>query len=511
MRIGARRWEIFLAAAGIAFGFLVFELSCRIFWGPADKAISSQFKNHYLETDLRNTQNWAGAGRQASDKLVFLAGESIAQLCDERYFSEYFSIIFPQYNWRVVNEGKNGSDSYYISLIVKKLAEFKPDLLILLMGNNDPTTPARVWALPYTSPVLKRLWSPRLLSRAFGGEPSVKDQKGREAYFEKYFKVILDTAKRRGIPVAVCVMPQNVYEPDIAGYRCFTNASDFEVWWLTQKKPERIAQRINCRRYFPLKALESLGNQRLIRQYYEAIPKNVKRREMMARTAGAIPGNIVIRFDTAPLFLGYGYRFFTDGVHFWPPVYEYVAAEVSVALHEKGPSLGLEPDEKGWRRFEAMRPSKADIERKSAEAMRSTIINRLNTALSPDILLYGDPYNGTIDCMRFAWRTLKDSVPWESEIALSAAIPDSEKKAYCGRLVMIAEMFREEKEYGRALKYFDQAARLNPNDAMLLLFRGLYHRDINDLARAESDFRALAKARKEAAWLTCAYLDSIER
>ena len=73
--------------------------------------------------------------KDENKKRIFILGESIARLYPEDMLEKELSKYFN--NVDVINVGMGSYDSYRIEKISKEMVQFKPDYVVLIIGNND--------------------------------------------------------------------------------------------------------------------------------------------------------------------------------------------------------------------------------------------------------------------------------------------------------------------------------------------------------------------------------------
>jgi len=525
--------KFLLVFAGMLAGLLIFELSVRILKGsPKSNEIKSMYLEIYddfFKLDSRNqslTNIRSGSKRSSfplrrsnNEKLVFIAGESVAYENEDEYLQRYFEKVFPEFKWHIVNVGCCGYDAYRINLVIHDIIRYKPDLLILMMGNNPPLSPARITVLPYRNKYLSLFWAPRIIAKVLF--PDIVISKNYfVSYFEKYFNDICVTATAQNIPVAACVLPQNnrtpqnelVFRSWYSQDELFFRKLSFAFWWLLYRDPERITHSgithsLRVDEWLLAKYYEKVGRKKEADICFKSRPLN-KEIRIIRDVAARCPGVITVDFAARIEQFDPGYNFFIDRCHYWPPGYQLLADEIFKSLYAHRSSIGLPADEYRWKRYWDNVLSDKKVEGDIRQY--KYIFCKMQGVDSLRYFAHWPQTLAGLESYKNIWQTDKQGCEDVLKCALASKDMETRRRGAAVSL-LLGEILREKSCYAQAFKCFENSRQKDMNTSDLYFFRGLCYYDIKDDMRADNDFRLLALLDSGFKWLNCGYLHSIEK
>jgi len=209
---------------------IVFEGVMRIQHGPPPCATESrQFKYKYLDIykklykkvrengidvyvcQRQDYEVYEGfpAVKAPNTVRIFVLGGSVAY-----NWNDYEDV--PDKDFEIINCGMPGYDSYRVYLIAKEILSYKPDLIVVFSGNNE-VYPRQGFNLTayYLNKFLRKLWTYRTLQDYFlklSNKSEITFNRSREQIrsdYEENIRLIVRSAKRKGVPVILCTLPVN--------------------------------------------------------------------------------------------------------------------------------------------------------------------------------------------------------------------------------------------------------------------------------------------------------------
>ncbi len=512
-----------LIIVGLFFGLVLFEAGARMAYGPPLASMDANYKEHYIDVfddffiidkshnRVINAHPWSHAisfplRRSPQEKLVAIVGESVAYCTDTSYLQRSLDTVFPEWKWQIINAGMYGADIFSISRILKETLRFKPDMVIVMMGNNQSMV-RNVSIFLYTPRIFRQSWTLRLITRLFLSTvdtiPRVTYQEWLKDY-ERQFPVVCKIAESAGVPTFICLLPRNK--------RCVSQAiwtpGKFPFWWFLSRDPWRVlhadpkGQKGITARAYELAGQTDKADAFIIQQG----DSNPDIHQIMENAALRYPHVAVVPFSLRVDNRGLGFDFFMDFVHYWSPGYWLMSDEIFSVMHEHRNRLGLPNDDVRWRRYLAQRPNMAGISRAIRQEMVATTAEKIRIEAHNQ---GGEQYEIYIDSLRYLWKTQRSAVHKGMNAAL--AQPRTHKKQFSWRVLCLAEVLRQEKCYAAAAACLRKVASMNPEDPYLYFFRGLYYFDRGDESRADADFQVLSRMNKDFSWLTTKYLHELER
>lgn len=457
------------------------------------------------------------------EKRIFIVGESVAFLYDGKTLETKFRNILPAYDWNVINCGMSGYDSYRIYLVAKEIVRYQPDLVVLMMGNNEGShNPVRINSWLYTWPFLSRSWVTRLVT-GFVNPTKYVAERDVNRYFGENARAIAQLGARYKVPVVVCTMPINHMVPYEAGQEKWQDKTVFSLFWLTEKYPReaiRLLAGLNgynkSSSYFAARSYEKIGDTDTADKFYctnTSVPRE-KRNEIIRKMAQEKTGDVVLAdLDRrlAQITRGRsGFEYFWDEMHYWPPVYALISDEIVNALSRSGCSYPLVQEIRNATRHNGY----PDVD--TAELIRE------NRAVLTDhyYFMFGgrilndsrEEYANELSVLK-GWYRIKPEMIEDSRNArdkILAWVHSTKEEEWSRWLALAGEVLREDGKTSAALAYFDDAVKADGGNAYAYLFRGLCHYDMHQKELAERDFAELHRIKPAFGWLSVTYLRSLE-
>ncbi len=149
---------------------------------------------------------------------IFILGGSVAHDWtgpEALFFKDALEDLIPDKDFELINCGMDGYDSYRVSLLVEEVLNYKPDLIIVLSGNNETLRdPTKVnLTIYYLNKHLRRFWTYRnaqdALLRFLENMDPMTSRKRRKklADYEANLKLILKMAEAKKVPVILSTLP----------------------------------------------------------------------------------------------------------------------------------------------------------------------------------------------------------------------------------------------------------------------------------------------------------------
>ncbi|MFC1809649.1 hypothetical protein ACFL3D_05995 [Candidatus Omnitrophota bacterium] len=153
-------------------------------------------------------------------KRIFIVGGSIAHMFQENLLQEHLSEVYPGEEIEVINCGAAAYDSYRVLLMVKEIVNYKPDLIIVMSGNNEHYSSLsysyhnlyldkvnefllqKSWLYTYFSRYIKQ-WVQSDEELATTSIPL----KIREKNYFKNINLIIKTARNKDVAIGISTIP----------------------------------------------------------------------------------------------------------------------------------------------------------------------------------------------------------------------------------------------------------------------------------------------------------------
>lgn len=178
----------------------------------------SRGKERFFVSQRRGCNYGEFPARKAPEAFrVFIIGESAAQGINETTLRETLASLVPERRFEVINCGMGAYDSYRIYLVMREIASYQPDLVVVLCGNNAFMDKEKVflWAY-YTNRLMRRSLAYCFLQDGlkalYARKPPCSNSlllSRRLAAYEKNLCRIIRIAKSHGIPLLLCTLPAN--------------------------------------------------------------------------------------------------------------------------------------------------------------------------------------------------------------------------------------------------------------------------------------------------------------
>jgi hypothetical protein len=466
--------------------------------------------------------------KKKGEKRVFILGESTANWFPAEVLAQGLRSVSPGFDWRVINCGLGGYDSYRVSLVAREISRYEPDLVILMMANNEGhLNPVTINRWVYASPLLAKSWIFRAVTDLIDPPLTVTGDQ-INGHFEKNLNAIIALFARNGVPTVLCTLPNNHAIPLIAKIQ-FHNPAQFDPWYLLGRKPGRsleLFEKISRDtgdgrdfRWYTARANEALGRgdaaQELSR--IDGDKPQAQRNGILRAAAARNRGTVVLadfdallkrRSDGVP-----GFEYFWDGVHFWPPVYALLSGEILRSIKMSPPASAGLGAPAGWSR------SAIDRLGEGVVAQDRAIVKNIETCvpcLYAGFFYRNDVMEHLIQLVEILkyYYDVNPGLFRQSNIAKIKAmkVQGTDGRDDCTiRLCAMGEALREKGQFSAAVGFLDEAMRGEKSATVCRLFRGLCYYDLQEVRRADADFAILGRNDPRFRWLTAAYLDRLLR
>ena len=147
--------------------------------------------------------------REKDTKRIFIVGESVAEYYPKENLEDNLRHFIPNQKFEVINAGTGSYESLRVSKIVKEVINYKPDYIIVLVGNNDGIfEPIEVNYFPYKYKLFRKSYILNRLSNYF-----VKREHYNFDNIEPFFeKNVVDMVKntKNVCPIFFVTLPHNL-------------------------------------------------------------------------------------------------------------------------------------------------------------------------------------------------------------------------------------------------------------------------------------------------------------
>jgi len=208
-----------------------------------------------LGTEVASTYPKRFAKKKGPKVLrIFLVGGSVVQQFDESELDRLLRRVLPGRSFEILDCGISAYDSYRDGLTIREIADYEPDLIVLMSGVNEGEQggPPELRRLPR---VLKGLAQGILLGqpaaalrfamRNLRGEPPPPEM---AADFERNISAIVRFVRGKGIPIVLCALPWNMRDTPPRGFLPLYDRGFFDAWRLyeTRRYPGATAGLPTC-------------------------------------------------------------------------------------------------------------------------------------------------------------------------------------------------------------------------------------------------------------------------
>lgn len=460
------------------------------------------------------------------EKRVFIIGESVARRFRNNYLESKLESILPQYSWVVRNFGLGGYESYRITIVLKEIARYKPDLILLFMGNNDGMhNPVKINYLPYKYKILSRFWTTRIITERLCPPEFISFDNSKSNYVNNFFKnnlIKMIKLSKNIAPLMVYTLPDNHQLTRIIPYP-YHDKIMFTAWWLIDNNPEKAIRKYSSLfnenhdprlNWYLAQAYGKIGNHKKAAEFYR---KNIfefqVERNNIIRDAAETHHLLFVDFrkiihdltDGNP-----GFDYFSDIMHYWPPVYRIIsdATIKNIYKHNINNKINVLANPSEWNTDSLNSINIDEILDLNKQFLESDSVRLFHLSRG----LFWKPWKD------FELHKGKLKIYYQNDPDFVITLDQNEQiletaekhpEQWPGALCIIGEALREKKDLKNALKYFNKAVVLDKDLYYLYLFRGLCHFDMNKKNSAERDFKRLRELNKDYRWLSMEYLEKI--
>lgn len=519
--------RILLVLSSIVLGLLICELLLLLIWGKPSVDLTDQdFRERYIHiydgffkktpsgyTTLRNGGKPVqfGVNKSENEKRVFILGESVAALYPEKNLENKLNAAFPGRGWKAINCGMHSYDSYRTALIAEELVRYKPDLFVLMMGNNDGAySPAYI--PKYRYPLIYRSRALSLIYEFIFPPVAYSD-----ALFRKNLDKIITIAANNDVRLLVLTLPKNHKLPPIIEGSYYLNRESFEPMWLLWKKPLSVLKHYSGAKNKPwwllAKAAELSGSPDKAIEFYKLNNLNHRNDIIRAQCAGK-PDTALVDFEAALLERSGGapgFEYFSDCNHYWPPVYGLIS-ELAVNSYLKsglaGGAEGITP---------ALTPNESLV-RDTALYFSENSLDRFLTLFPASLNYNAGPGEDSTEIIYFDG--LKEFVKlclrsnpgyFKALRANTGEYTTRTGTRFDLLFITLGGALREEHDHNGALYFLNLAQAAQNRNPLLYLLRGLCYYDLGHKEKANADFRTLNSLQPGYAWLTVHFLEALEK
>jgi len=534
---------------GIIFGFIFTELLLGILRGPPPALNTDpEFLYRYAEIHdpffLKESSKHAYTSRRrrgafyseipfkkaSLERRVFIIGESVPRDFAPDILSGRLEEVFYKWDWKVFNCGMASYDSYRIGFVAEEVTRHQPDLVILMMGNNEGRfRPVKINHWPNRYRLLSAFWLGRILSEYVNPPIFVRDD-DINLVFSRNLEAMAQMFSRKNVPVILCTLGAN---RRISRFQDFPYGSreEFSCWYLARRNPRKALRYIQRRisensgwSWYLADCYERLGKVQEAERWYR---KNRRRdqedRNRIIVETAARHENIFL-FDMDKFFESFGtsaegFEIFWDEMHYWPAIFRLFSEEILKIMLR--PGLKIKWDEPAefkenktgiygsvrheidgnWRKLSVLSEPK---ERKGL-----LFLFRNPWQNSENLRVY---FHFLHDRERDFARYFKERLADLAVLAAKDEVLTRDMDEDIGALLCIAgNVMRERGEYGDCLRYLGSAEEkvTGSNRSYLHFFRGLCYYDMGERDRSDKDFDLCRRTDERFLWLSAAFLDSL--
>ncbi|MCB4792097.1 MAG: hypothetical protein LHV68_09440 [Elusimicrobia bacterium] len=524
--------RLLLIFVGIFIGLLAGELCLKIFKGVPPVAARSKTdhyddiywkyvdiyepyfkknnKTHVYETQRPFAFNNSSfpAIKPANEKRIFIIGESVAGRfeSEKEYFEHKLSSLLPYYKWSIINCGMPGYDAYRIKLIAKEIVNYKPDLIILMMGNNCPFVPETINHWKYKYAILGSFWVTSIITDRLKPSLDIRN-KGLE-YFCKELYEMIGIAKSRSIPLLISTLPNNI---KLVNYQYDTDEKKFKNYWLLWHRPQMIFNNKSNDDISRAKALENMGKSHEAEILYKRRGyRNLgawKNNLILKEVAGRDRNVMLFDFEKYLMEIGKkestGFDYFSDKVHYWPYVYRLYVDNLAKAIYQYNDAMSknILDNNMKWRKegFAEVKPE--DVLKHN----RMDLIGKAKKILNGEERVNKNyDFAALVQMLVAAYKTDPEVFEGMKYLNKKSELQDDE----CFNLVLTAEALRLVKKYHDAIRCLNAGIRMKDSEYLGYFIRGLVKYEMNDRQGAEADFNKLHELKQGYGWVKVVSLDS---
>jgi len=219
--------KLFVLWLGLVVAALLSEIILQIAWRGSPDAMNPQFNYNYLDIYKKVFRKKTVGGKvvyessrprmekqvfsetkRAQTKRIFIIGESTAQQFNIPVLKEELGRIFHGTSFEIVNCGMGAYDAYRTRLIGEEIVHYEPDLVIIIVGNNEFHTTRKVNRFRYQSVLAKsKLFS--VLMDLLYPPVNIDNLKDANKYYEDNLRGLFGAMHKNNVPAVICTLPVN--------------------------------------------------------------------------------------------------------------------------------------------------------------------------------------------------------------------------------------------------------------------------------------------------------------
>jgi len=466
--------------------------------------------------------------RKAPGSLrVFIVGGSIAQTLDALDFrprlTEALEKVLPGRTADVLNCGMSGYDAEREERVFDEVLGYSPDLVVLMSGANEWNTPLLPRWLAWTCSGPVRRACAAGLGRYQGVRRRIWSPQERQADFERTVRRMARKAKTRGVSMVLCTVPMSLRDMPPMGRLPLEDGNFFSGWRRFEAGSWREAAeefRTYVERcpgdamghYYLARALDLSGAVGQAREQYlgaqdddRSIPLMNEALRRVARDQGVALADLAALFESAAPDGLPGRALFEDDVH-WDRRFDPL---VDLAIAKAFTRAAGRPMDAGGARWlarneaaqlRAARRAKVTRE-KSWEIFRIRMWEPLQTPGN----LFSERIVALLETVRMTAPGLV-AEPAAMKEWLRARLTgniwgeDGERRLdawWPAMLGHVGELHRRQRRPALAVRFFEEALRLDPSLEKVRLHRALALAASGDMERARAEFQGLSSLKDD--------------
>lgn len=294
-------------------------------------------------------------------RRIFVVGGSVAMMFNQDVVLQgLLGTLSEDLAFEVIGCGMGGYDSYRDSLVFKEILNYKPDLIIVMSGNNEFFTPVDLNLFFYKiNRFLRKFWIYRLAQNRLAGQeatPLISPEE-RADNFQRNLEVMLRKAKKKKVQVAFCTLPVNFRDAAPIGDRQPLGEKNYFFGWYNMNEGNFEEAAVNFKDfisghpqdafavYFLAKCYDKIGDYSQAKRYYlDALSLNASHGdrcipEYNKAIRGICSRSDAVLIDLEKEFMDFspdglvGDNLFMDNCHWWNRYNSLVYAGVIKSLY----------------------------------------------------------------------------------------------------------------------------------------------------------------------------------
>jgi tetratricopeptide (TPR) repeat protein len=519
-------------------------------WGNLDFYYSDIYKPFFKRTPgpsgeavfvANRARSWPQefpAEKAKGTVRIFVVGGSVAIPYGppndaQLIFLKYLGRTFPGKKFELIGCGMGGYDSYREALVQKEILDYQPDAVVLMSGNNEYFTPETASpALYHLTARLRKLWVFRLaLDRMKSLRPvRAMTLQDRLAGFEANLRLMAERAREKKVPMIFCTLPANIRDAPplrspppvddrdyIDARAAFDDGDDLLA-------AREFAQYVSAHpeepfgQYWLAKALDRRGLFTQAREHYlralelddpgERCSK--ARNEVIRRVAketGMILADLDAEFDAVAEHELPDGRIFVDACHWRKEYYALTSWVILRSIADAArtgatPLLSSDRWEWGWYDSERARILKPAFSPEAAQAYGDSAVYKAMTYAAATngnlsesaVALFEEAARrnpARLDVLAGSFELIQPALgkfPWlnDSVDRLRAHWPEIS--------IHVGEAYRRQRNYAKALRYFDGVLRLGVSRDRPLLLKAMTLAAMGRLPDARTCLEGISEA-----------------